>query len=965
MYSSIALVFALVAVAGIASGTRRGSPRTVAFGIAFGLAGLALFGGMTLWTESLWFDALGQARRFWIVLGTRVGMMVLAAVAGWVLVHLLSRQAADGRPQVRHWPAALAAVFAISWGWRHWDTALLFWHGHPLGQSDPVIGRDIAFYLFQLPLYDALQNLLLGFALLGLAANLAAVVVAMRDRVQVGNELVLTQYEPDEFLHRSLLRSAAVLAFVLSWRLYLGRFHLLIAGQGVVSGAGWTDVHIRLPAYALAIGVTVIVGILLCVPAVGQRFQRRLKLEYQSCMAALWTVGGAAACCVGFWLVVLAFVPALVQWLVVEPSEITRERSYLSYSIAHTREAFGLQDVEVRHYSIEGRLDAGVMEDNQDLFDNIRLWDPRALKAVYQQFQEIRLYYRFNDVDIDRYRLNGDYRQVMLAAREMDHSNLPPQSQTFINRHFIYTHGYGAAMSDASKFRSGGLPDMLLEDLPVKSGHPELALRRPQIYYGELTDSYVIVNSREAEFSYPSGDTNMYIHYPGSGGVPLTSVWRRFAFGWRFGGTRLLLSDYPTSESRIMFRRQVRQRVHALAPFLEFDDDPYLVVHDGELHWFVDAYTTSRSYPYSQPLTMRDLAAHEGAPARLGYHSPGLGHLEGINYLRNSVKVVVNAFDGSVRLYVFESEDPVVRAWRAAFPDLFHDREDMPAGLLAHIRYPVDMLRVQGTMYARYHMTEPEVFYNQEDLWVRATEKYYGRVVPVQPYYIMWQPPGAEGVEFVLMLPFTPKRRQLLIGWMAGLCDPDNYGRLIVYKFPKDSRILGPQQVETKIDQDAYLAAQMSLWDQLGSNVIRGNVLAIPVGETLVYIEPMYLRAETAAYPELRLIVAMEGDRMHYAENLTAALAGLYDEVDPLPSIPAAAVDGPDASTAMLVNQVNTAFDNYLDALAERRFQDAGRYLDQLQEGLRSLEQSAGEPVPVIPAPGGRERSPGGPPIGP
>lgn len=939
MYIAIALLFALAAAAAVVGGVKRGQRWRVAAGAAIGAFGLLVFWAMNLWTELLWFAELGQQRRFWIVMSTRLALMAAGGAAAWTAVYMLSRQAAAEHPALRLWPAVAAALAGAIWGWGSWETVLRFVYGGAVGSADPVFDRDVAFYLFDLRLYDSIQMLLLLVASIVFAVNVVGAALTAHQLWQAGNQVVLVPAEGGvEAPDRELATSGAVLAFVLSWRLYLARFHLLYASHGAVSGPGWTDVHVRLPAYALGIGAGVVAGAILLFPGLRWRFQQLVPPGRSARAAGLWTVGAVAVLLGGTWIVALALVPAMVQRVVVEPNELTMERPYLTHSIAHTREAFRLDDAEVRPFGAHGLLDADLAEANADLFSNVRLWDWRALKAVYQQFQEIRLYYKFNDVDIDRYRLAGNYRQVMISARELDLGNLPQQSQTFVNRHFKFTHGYGAAVSDVSEFRPDGLPVMLVKDLPAKSAYPELELRRPQIYYGELTRSYAVANSSEAEFDYPSGDTNAYIRYSGTGGVPLSSLLRKFAFGWRFGGTRLFLSEYATSASRIMFRRQIRHRLSSLAPFLELDDDPYLVVADGKLYWMVDAYTTSRYYPYSQHFSVRGMASNEGTITRYGLYTSGVRYLDGTNYLRNSVKAVVDAFDGTVRFYVFAPEDPIIRAWRAAFPSLFHDRSEMPAELLAHIRYPADMLLVQGMMYAKYHMTDPEVFYNQEDLWVRATENYYGRVLPIQPYYIMWQPPGSSALEFVLMLPFTPKARQVLIGWIAGLCDPDNYGRFIVYKFPKESRILGPQQVETKIDQDSYLSGQLSLWDQRGSSVIRGNVLAIPVGETLVYVEPIYLRAETAAYPELRLVVVMQGDHMHYGESLAAALSGLFQTQQGAGTSGLGAEDR-ERSTRVWVEQANTAFNGYLDALAERRFDTAASWMEKLQNALRALER--------------------------
>ncbi len=535
----------------------------------------------------------------------------------------------------------------------------------------------------------------------------------------------------------------------------------------------------------------------------------------------------------------------------------------------------------------------------------------------------------------------------MVSARELKLANLPEASQTFVNRHFKYTHGNGVTLTTVSDFTPEGLPDLLIKDIPPVSTVESLRVDQPRIYYGELTDNYVIANSAEAEFDYPSGQKNIYTHYQGDGGVRIDSLWRRILYGWKLGGTRLLLSEYIREGSRIMFRRNIRRRVRTLAPFLKFDGDPYIVLVDGKLHWILDAYTTSTRYPYSEPFNPGGMGNYgrgrRGAPA-----AESVRHLEGVNYIRNSVKAVVDAYNGSVRLYVMAPDDPIIHTWRSIFPDLFLDREQMPPELFDHVRYPEDLLLVQGLIYAKYHMTDPEVFYNLEDLWVRATEKYYQGVQAVRPYYILWNRQGAGGkgkkLEYVIMLPFTPKNKQVLIGWIAGMCDGENYGRFLAYRFPKERRLLGPQQVETKIDQDPHLAGQLTLWDQRGSKVIRGNVLAIPIAGTLMYVEPIYIQAETAAYPELRLVVVMHNDRLSYAETFDEALRGLFGEGPPPRERLPATRPGPRTRPAVgetgeLIRRAQEAFDDYLKFTGQKRFDRASQALNKLQQALETLSR--------------------------
>ncbi|MFW5733787.1 MAG: UPF0182 family protein, partial [Oceanidesulfovibrio sp.] len=725
----------------------------------------------------------------------------------------------------------------------------------------------------------------------------------------------------------------------------LNIFRLLYSTHGVVHGPGWTDMHVRLPGYIIMAVLLAAIGLLIALPAMRNWLGGRLMPRSAPGFLSSSPVIPFAVIAVAVWALLLNLAPVLVQWLVVEPNEITYEQPYIANSIEMTRKAFKLDTVEERRFPHTGRLNRQVVSDNQDLFDNVRLWDWRALDAVFKQFQEIRLYYEFDDVDVDRYHLGEDYRQVMISPREMNVDNLPEQSNTFINRRFKYTHGYGAVVTPVSEFTENGLPKFLVKDLPPQTDEPWLKIDQPAIYYGELTHYPAVVNSKEPEFDYPSGEDNVYVHYNGTGGVPMDGLWRKFLFGWKHDGTRLFMSGYPREGTRIQFHRQIHERVETLAPFLDYDADPYIVIAGGKLYWIIDAYTSSGYYPYSESFRsgVAKEAAPQANPERILRTVRGERLTDRVNYVRNAVKVVVDAYNGDVDFYVFEPDDPIIKSWQGVFPDMFKPREAMDDELEQHIRYPADLLLLQGLVYSKFHMTSPSVFYNQEDLWVRATEKYYNQVVPVSPYYIMWEPPDHNAKEYVLILPFTPKNRQVLIGWIAGMCDGENYGRLIAYKFPKEKRVLGPQQVETKIDQDSFLSGQLSLWDQRGSNVIRGNVLAIPVGETLLYVEPIYLQAETAAYPELRLVALMHEDTLSYAETFEEALQALLGEA------PAKHKDiGTGAAPATgtmqeLIKRAADAFDQAMESMGARSFQEAMRAFGELEETLGRLQQMHGE----------------------
>jgi uncharacterized membrane protein (UPF0182 family) len=906
----------------------------VALGVALAVLTILFFGFLGFWGEALWFAGVGYSERFWTVVLTQATVALVSAGLATGFVHVLTWGVNKERKLLRIGSKVIAAYIGGSRGLAHWDTVLLYLNGVRTATEDPILGKDTGFYLFVLPFYDALYTLL---ALLAIVALVTWGIGMFLRVTEKGLQLRVPEESGANTRQSSwsLYGSAAFLLVILAWGKYLDRFHLMYSTLGVVAGPGWTDAHIRLPAYGILGVLLLLLAASLIIPAlrrVSGRVAGRLGLGTR--VARLSPLIACGAVLAVAWLGLLAVIPGLFQWLYVQPNEITVERPYISHNIEFTRRAFKLDTIEEREFPVSEQFDRQMIQTNQGTFDNVRLWDWRALDSVYKQFQEIRLYYEFQDVDVDRYTFADNYREVMVSAREMNLNNLPTQSQTFVNKRFKYTHGYGVTLTTVSEFTPQGLPDLLVKDLPPQAKYPELEVARPEIYYGELTDTHVIVDTQEEEFDYPSGEQNVYTRYQGDGGVRLHNLWRKFLFGWKFDGTRLFLSSYPNDKSQILFHRRIQDRVKLIAPFLQFDDDPYVVLANGELYWIIDGYTTSHNYPYSEPFYTGIASKYRSRRRLLG----GGRRLRGINYIRNSVKTVVDAYNGSVDFYVFDPNDPLIQAWQKIFPGLFKDRSEMPLALQQHVRYPADMLLAQGLVYAKYHMTDPAVFYNQEDLWVRATEKYYGQVQPVAPYYIMWEPPETDNLEFVLMQPFSPKNRQVLIGWIAAMCDGANYGRMLAYKFPKEERALGTQQMETKIDQDSYLSGQLSLWDQRGSRVIRGNVLVIPLEETLIYVEPIYLQAETAAYPELRLVAVMHNDQLSYAPTFDEALEGLYREA----AARAISPDAPaEASFRQLADQASQAFDRYLSALGEKDFTQAGVELEKLQSTLNRLTEQA------------------------
>ncbi|MFQ5857172.1 MAG: UPF0182 family protein, partial [Anaerolineae bacterium] len=807
-----------------------------------------------LYTDLLWFQARDLTRVFWVSLLPRWILFVLAIVVALLLIGgswwgarlLVRREPVFFEEPVLNQPivgvsiigaASFLALLLGAGAGAQWENALRFWYRTPFGTTDPIFDRDIGFYVFQLPIYRFLQGWLMAvlvFALLGTAGLYAlARLPQLRHRI----------YSLPRYMRIHLTFMGVAIALIWSFGYWLDRFDLLYSTRGVVFGASYTDIHAELLALNVLTALAVLVALLLLASLVTRN----------------WLIPAGA---LGLWLVVnialRGIYPAIQQNYVVEPNEFDRERPYIEYNIASTLKAYGLETLNSQAFTPQTQVTVEDVQSDQATVDNIRLWDYRPLLQTYAQLQEIRSYYDFHDVDIDRYRLGDDYRQVMLSARELDVRQL--QNPTWVNTRLEFTHGYGIVMNPVNEINSRGLPVLYIKDLPPKISVP-VQIDRPQIYYGEKPTTYVFVKTDVGEFDYPSGDANIRTTYEGVGGVSIGSVLRRLVFALRFGDTRILFTDVFTSESRVMFYRNIRERVRRVAPFLRYDQDPYLTVVDGQLLWIQDAYTVTDRYPYSEPVVTRD---------------PMLAPYRGINYVRNSVKITIDAYDGTMTFYVADADDPLIQTWAKIFPDLFTAMDEMPAGIREHIRYPEGLFRIQSEVYRVYHMQNPNTFYNQEDVWEIPAETFQtGRQQPIEPYYVIMRLIGEDKAEFVLIVPFTPVDRDNLIAWMAGRSDDPNYGELVVYELPKQELIYGPSQIEALIDQDPEISAQLSLWSQRGSDVIRGNLLVIPVGESLMYVEPLYLRAEASELPELKRVIVSSGGSVVWSETFEGALAQL------------------------------------------------------------------------------------------
>ena len=754
-----------------------------------------------------------------------------------------------------------------------WDTFLRWRAAVPFERTDPVFGRDLGFYVFTVPVYRLALEW--GFMVAFLGALTAAGIFWVRGAIEFGEGM--PRLVPSARRHGSALLGLFLLLKAGSY--LLQRYDLLLDATGVVVGAGYTDLNFHLPFLTALAGLAV-VGTVLCV-------------------ANLW-IGGYRLPALAIVLVLSGSLSAsagavLFQNYRVKPDELRLEAPYLARSIAGTRYGFALDRLTVKPFPAAGQLTPAVLAANAPTIQNLRWWDPAPLLDTYRQLQELRLYYTFHDVDVDRYTLDGTYQQVLLAARELNQARLPADAQTWINQHFKFTHGFGLVMSPVNRFDTEGLPIFYVKDIPPTSS-VGLTLDRPQLYFGEDTPTYIVVRGGTTEFDYGRGQENVYTTYEGRDGVSLGARWRRALFAWHFGDLNLLISGNVTAGSRILFHRLIQERIQRVAPFLRLDHDPYLVVADHRAIWLQDAYTVSDALPYSQ------------------------ADRDGVNYIRNSVKIALDAYDGTVTFYVADPTDPLVRTYARIFPTLFRPLEAMPPGLRQHIRYPEDLFRLQAAVYGTYHMNDPEVFYNKEDQWSFPQVMVNAKTATMQPYYTIMRLPGEAREEFILMLPMVPNKRDNMIAWLAARCDGPAYGTLIEFAFPKDKLLYGPAQIEARIDQDTTISQQLSLWNQIGSRVIRGNLLVIPIDDALLYVEPLYLRAENRELPELKRVIASVGDRVVMSATVDALLADLFPSA---PKPPPGVVAAEPATGARLAPEARTPPE------ALRHYQAAFRALNQ------------------------------------
>ena len=786
--------------------------------------------------------------------------------------------------------ASLVAVFMALFASGQWLTFLQYQHATTFGTVDPLLGRDVGFYVFELPFLDFLRYMLLAITVLSLIGCSAIYFIAGALGYQPEAGLQINRRTRQ---HLGLLIAALLL--IMAWGASLDMPRLLLTPSGVIQGASYVDVEVKLPMLKL----------LMLVLLLGSGLA-----AYQAFSTKNWPIPVAVA----LYFIVSAGgtgYAAVIQRIVVTPNEQEKEAPFITYNIESTRKAFALDNVEERELSGDATLTLADINENSETINNVRLWDHQPLLDTFGQIQEIRTYYDFASVDNDRYVIDGMYRQIMLSGRELNSESLP--NRTWPNERLTFTHGYGVALGPVNQVTQEGLPVLFIKDLPPASS-VDLKVDQPGLYFSDLSSDYVLVHTNTREFHYPKGDDNVFSQYEGVGGVPLGGLVRKALFALYFRDFNILISEQLTPESRVLFHRNITDRVNAIAPFLVYDGDPYLVISEGRLYWMRDAYTVSKRYPYSTQVVNE------------------------VNYIRNSVKIVIDAYHGTTTYYLADPNDPIALTLQRVFPDLFTPLDEMSADLRSHIRYPEDIFRLQTEMFMTYHMTNPAVFYNKEDQWEVPAIDADGRATQMEPYYTIMKLPGENEAEFIQMLPFTPARKDNLAAWMVARSDGQHYGKLIAFAFPKQTVVFGPRQVVARINQDETISPQITLWNQQGSQVIQGTLLVIPIEESLLYIRPLYLRAAGGRIPELKRVIVAYQNQIVMEETLSLALGRLFGRVPETLQVASTGQGEPSATISMTSTQMD-ALEVPLQglALAEQAREHYERAIQAQRDGNWSL----------------------------
>ena len=904
---------------------------TQIFFIGLFIVFVLLSNGVAFVTDWWWFSEVGHTQIFIKSLVSKIVLFLSAGIfaAVFLLINfsLATRSkiswtailpgALIGRPMnldsriVKKLAIVLSVVIAVFFGLAaaaNWQEVLKFISGAAFGATDPIFNKDLGFYIFSLPVFQTGLGLIKFLVLLTLIG--CAIIYFLRGSLNVASLRLLKQMQIERGARIHLGILLAIFLSTIAAGVYLSRFTLLTSQSGLVFGATYTDATVKI--FMLWISMTA--AALAAVSAAFWAWSGKLSPLFWT--VSLYVVVGFAG----------AVIPSLVQKLVVAPNELVKETPFIKYNIAATRRAFALDKIEEREISGDKPITASDIANNNLTVKNVRLWDRKPLLSTFSQIQEIRTYYEFAEVDNDRYIIDGEIRQIMLSPRELASESLP--NKNWINERLTFTHGYGVAAGPVNQVTPEGLPVLFVKDLPPKSDVKELEISRPEIYFGELSNDYVITKTKSREFDYPKGEENVYATYEGKGGVEINSFIKRVFYAVKFQSLKLLLSNDIGSESRILYYRTIAERVAKIAPFLTFDRDPYIVIADGKVYWIVDAYTTSDYYPYSEPVRLNG---------------------GNINYIRNSVKVVVDAYNGSVVFYQADADDPILKTYAMIFPGTFRPISEMPKSLVSHLRYPEDIFTLQTAAYSVYHMDDPQIFYNKEDQWeipAIAAEgegaSRTGGIPQMQPRHIIMKLPGEKKEEYVLMLPFTPRAKDNLSAWMGARNDGESYGKLLVYRFPKDKLVFGPKQIIGRINQDSEISQQISLWSQGGSQVIQGPLLVIPIEESLLYVRPLYLKAEAGKIPELKRVVVAYENKIAMEETLEEGLSKIFGSGAGVKS-QGSATTKPSASGGIpsqdIEDRIRRAFGIYDEALRAQRDGDWARYGEAIRRLGEILKQ--------------------------
>ena len=907
--------------------------RLIVFILILGV--LSLFAG--LYAEWLWFDSVNFASVFTTILLNKIALYVTLFTFGFLLFYINLRitrknmglrerpeEDNEGREviyldQERPSPwrdfmqgpytkwifigVSLFGGFILSSvAGDYWIVIQQYLNRVAVGTVDPIFAKDLGFYFFNLNFYQFIYSTLMTGLIL------VTITVGIIYALNASSDLLFGNWRQFTVAKSHIAILIAFIFALKAWGYVLDSYGVLFSPEGIVFGATYTDIYARLIAYKVLMVISIIITLVIIINI----FVKKFNLVLIS---------------IGVWILVAIFLgglyPTLIQNFVVQPNEFNKERPYIESAIKFTRAAYGLDNAENQQFDVDNLLDI-YDPDHKITVDNIRLWDWQPLMTTYKNLQQLRPYYVFDDVDVDRYIIDGNYRQVMLSAREIDQAELPEEAKTWINQKLMYTHGYGLVVSPVTEVAEEGFPEFFVKDIPPRFS-TDLKIERPEIYFGEVTNNYVIVNTLQKEFDYPMGEQNVYTTYEGDNGIKVNSIFRKLIFSWVLKDYKMMLSSQVTNDSQILMNRNIVNRVKMITPYLSYDSDPYIVINDdGKLYWMMDAYTFTNKYPYSEPFDSNRN-----------------------NYLRNSVKVTVDAYTGDMNFYIADEDDPIIKTYAAIFPDIYQPISEMPEGLRAHVRYPVDMFKIQANTYKTFHMTDPYVFYNKEDPWLIPTEVVDDKSQTMEPYYIIMKLPGEEEAEYILMLPFTPKSRPNMVGWMCARMDGDNYGKLLVYNFPKQETIYGPEQIESRINQNTVIAQQLSLWDQRGSRVYRGNLLVIPMGNSILYVEPLYLQADSSKLPELKRVIAGFGNKTVMEPTLADALTSLFGRPGEEPvggetSPPDdSEVSSPGSqSLAELAQQAKQYYDQAQESLSAGDWAGYGNNLNKLKDILDQLQAS-------------------------